>query len=93
MVIENGLRQISSKDGKVCGVNESGDAFCADKDITSRPNWKKLPTSERLHWITVNSDGSLFGTNFGGQVLYKSNYNDNGEWTVLPGGLKQVSSI
>ncbi len=28
-----------------------------------------------------------------GQVFYKSNYNDNNAWTVLPGGLKQISSI
>jgi hypothetical protein len=89
--LSNGLKQISNKDGVICGVDSSNAVFCADQDITSSPNWKKLPGS--LNWISVNGDGSLFGTNFGGQVLYKSNYNDNNAWTVLPGGLKQISSI
>ncbi len=69
--------------------------FCSDQDITSNPNWKKIHSGSQgsLKWISVNGDGSLFGTNFGGQVFYKSNYNDNSDLKLIPGGVTQISSI
>lgn len=88
------LDKISSNSNIVCGLDSVGNLYCADQNITSNPNWTKLPDIT-LSEIIVNDDNSLFGVNSNNELFYSRSYK-NPEWVKVnsgtAGSVKQVSS-
>jgi virginiamycin B lyase len=90
--VTGSLKQISSTDDTVCGVNASNNIYCAKfigTAVTFQLGWKQIPGS--LKHVTVNKDGSLFGTNAGDEIFYCKNW-QNCNWAKLPGALKQIDA-
>jgi hypothetical protein len=82
------LKQISSTNDTVCGVNAANNIFCS-KFVGAAVTWQLIPGL--LKHVTVNNDGSLFGTNAIDEIFYCKNW-QNCNWTKLPGALKQIDS-
>ena len=83
--------QAQNKPKILCGTNHVNDSiWCADQNITSDPSWINVPGG--LVHVSVNEDGSLLGTNRGGNIWFKPSFkNDGRSWIQLWGGLKQIS--
>lgn len=87
--VPGSLNQVSfdGYNNVVCGVNRNQDIWCADQNITSKPNWFQIPG--KLIWVSI-SNGKLYGVNSANNIFYASDYK-NAKWVQVPGGLKQVS--
>ena len=47
-------KEISEGHGVLCYVNDGDQIWCADKNITTSPEWHKAPDGASLKFITVN---------------------------------------
>jgi hypothetical protein len=76
-----------SPNAKVCGVQDNGQVFCADKNLDSSPNWTQIKGS--LTNIAI-SNGKIYGTNKDDDIWFANDYNYNNWWRQLPGQLIQI---
>ena len=65
----------------IMGVNLLGDIYYANQNITTNPNWTKIPG--KLMYISY-SNKQACGTNIDGSLYYSSNYT-SGNWVNIPG--------
>jgi hypothetical protein len=84
--IEGSLKQVQQSGNVVCGVNSNNEAYCADKNIYTNPNWTKL--NRKFKYISVNN-GRLFGIDENDNVYYSGDYK-RPQWKRVSGSLKQV---
>ena len=84
------LKQISSSNNVIMGVNSNDDIFYADQNITTNPNWTQV--GGKLIDVSVNPNGSAFGVNRANNIYYSASYKTGG-WLQLSGALNRISSI
>ena len=77
------LKQVSVDGDTVCSVNAHDHIYC--KDSLTAGRWRKLPGG--LKYVSV-SGGKLYGVNRNDDIYYSPN--TQGQWTHIPGKLKQV---
>lgn len=81
------LKQITTDGKQICGVTNDNDIFCADKGITSVPNWRQLPG--KLKFVDL-TDGILYGTAPDDSIWFGMTDGDP-SFTRISGGLRQIA--
>ncbi|KAJ0411163.1 hypothetical protein ATCC90586_005020 [Pythium insidiosum] len=81
------LKQITSDNKQVCGVNANDDIWCANAAIRTNPNWRQVPG--KLSFVKL-LNGRLVGTNSNGDIFTGRSSGDPA-WKQLGGKLRQVS--
>ena len=87
--LPGGLVQISfdASANVIMGVNRGYEIYYANQNITSNPNWTKVPGG--LTNVCV-SNSQAYGVNSAGQIYYNANYT-TGNWIQTSGILSKVS--
>jgi hypothetical protein len=52
--LEGEATEITEGHGVICVVNKRSDIYCADKNITTAPVWRKAPDNASLKFVSVN---------------------------------------